>query len=309
MNRQSNRKAADKRSGLREAVQTYVQPNDSIVFSGMGGAQCVAHTYEIIRQHITDLTLIGDSPCEAGDMLMGAGLIKRAEIAWCGYAVAGLAVNYRRIVEEKVPREMALVEYSNFGSGLRLLAGAMGVPFLPTKSFLGSDYPVYNDNIKTMADPYTGELVALVPAANPDVALVHCSRADRRGNGQILGFSANAENAARAAKYTILTCEKLVDSDVIRSAPNLTVIPGYCVDAVVELPYACHPWNYPYEYAYDIPFHAGQMRAFKTREGFLAWLDEWCFAPGSWEGYLQKVGYDRLHKLSQIEQRFNTIRV
>jgi glutaconate CoA-transferase subunit A len=275
----------------------------------MGGAQCVAHCYEVIRQKIGGLTLIGDSPCEVGDMLMGAGLVKRAEIAWCGYAVAGLGDNHRRIIEDKIPHEMELEEYSNYGIGLRFLAGALNIPFMPTRSFLGSDYPVYNKNIKEMVDPYTGEKIALVPAANPDVAFVHCTRADKRGNGQVMGFSANAENIARAAKHTILTCERIVNTDIIRSAPNYTIIPEYIVDAVVEVPFASHPWNFPYEYAYDIPFHRQQISSFDTREGFLEWLEEWCYGPGSWEGYLNKVGYDRLHKLAQIEHRFNRVNV
>lgn len=304
---QNHKKKSDKRMSLDEAVKQFVNHGNSVVFSGMGGAQCVAHTYELIRQKITGLTLIGDSPCEAGDMLMGAGLVIRAELAWCSYAIAGLSYNYRRIIEDQTPHQMELAEYSNYGVGLRLLAGALGIPFMPTKSFLGSDFPLYNKEIKEMNDPYTGEKVALVPAANPDVALIHCSRADKRGNGQIFGFSANAENAARAAKCTILTCEKMVESDVIRQTPNQTVIPEYVVDAVVEVPFASHPWNFPYEYAYDIPFHSQQMNAFRTREGFLEWLEEWCYAPGSWEGYLRKVGYDRLFKLAQIERRFNTI--
>jgi len=303
------KKKTDKRMSLNDAVKTFLNDGDAVVFSGMGGAQCVAHTYEIIRQKIGNLTLIGDSPCEAGDMLMGAGLVKRAEIAWCGYAIAGLAYNYRRIVEKKIPFEMELEEYSNFGTGLRLLAGAMNVPFLPTRSFLGSDLMKHNKNIRQMVDPYSGELVAVVPAAHPDVALVHCTHADRKGNAQAFGFSANLENAARAAKHTIVTCERIVSTDVIRKAPNQTIIPGYVVDAVVELPFACHPWNFPYEYAYDIPFHAVQMEAFKTREGFLQWLEEWCLEPGSPEGYLNKVGYDRLCKLARIERRFNTVKI
>ncbi len=300
-----NKKKTDKRMSLSKAVATYVQPGSSIVFSGMGGAQCVAHTHEIIRQKIGGLTLIGDSPCETGDMLIGAGLVKKAEIAWCGYAVAGLGYNFRRAVEKGIPQEVELEEYSNYGIGLRLLAGAMGLPFLPTKSFLGSDLMTYNPNIRQMQDPYTGETVALVPAATPDVALVHCSRADKHGNAQTFGFSANEENAARAAKYTIVTCEKLVDTDIIRQTPNQTIIPGYAVDAVVEVPFACHPWNYPYAYAYDLPFHCDQMKAFRTREGFLEWLDEWCWSVKDWNGYLEKVGYDRLFRLAQIEQRFN----
>ena len=305
MNNMNNKKKSDKRMSLQDAISLFVHNGDSIVFSGMGGAQCVAHAYEIIRQGIRDLTLIGDSPCEAGDMLMGAGLIKRAEIAWCGYAVAGLGYNFRRIVENKIPHEMELMEYSNFGVGLRLLAGSMDVPFLPTRSLLGSDLIKHNPQIKEMRDPYMGDKVALVPAANPDISLVHCTKSDRFGNAQILGFSANAENAARAAIHTIVTCERIVDSEEIQRLPNLTCIPGYAVDAVVELPFACHPWNFPYEYAYDIPFHSRQMTAFKTRDGFLAWLDEWCYQTGSWDGYLDKVSRGRLQRLAEIERKFN----
>ncbi len=300
-----SKKRTDKRMTLANAIRDFVKQGSSIVFSGMGGAQCVAHTYEIIRQGIGDLTLIGDSPCETGDMLISAGLVKQAEIAWCGYAVAGLGYNFRRAVEHKIPQAIELEEYSNYGVGLRLLAGAMGIPFLPTKSFLGSDLPLYNSNIRGMDDPYTGERVALVPAAHPDVALVHCSCADKLGNAQTFGYTANEENAARAAKHTIVTCERLVDTQVIQRNPNLTLIPGYIVDAVVEVPYACHPWNFPYEYAYDLPFHMEQMQAFRTREGFLNWLEKWCYGAENWGEYLKMVGYDRLDKLSRLERMFN----
>lgn len=298
------KKNSDKRMSLTEAIGTFVRNGDAIAFGGMGGSQCVAHTYEIIRQKISDLTLIGDSNCESGDMLMGAGLLKRAEIAWCAYAVAGLGSNYRRIVEKKIPHPMELVEYSNYGIGLRFLAGAMNLPFLPTRSFMGSDLMTFNPNIKIMNDPYGNEKIALVPAANPNVAMIHCNKADKRGNTQILGFSSNAENVARAAKHAIITCERIVSTDEIRQNPNLTTIPEYVVDAVVEVPYACHPWNFPYEYIYDIPFHTKQMEAFKTREGFLEWLDEWCYGTDGWEGYLRKVGFDRLDKLSRTERKF-----
>ena len=303
----SSKKKGDKRLSLSEAVSTYLHDGSSVVFGGMAGAQCVAHAYEIIRQKIGNLTLIGDSPCEVGDMLMGAGLIRRAEIAYCGYAVAGLGYNYRRTIEQKIPHAIELEEYSNYGIGLRLLAGAMNIPFIPSRSFLRSDLMTYNEKIKEMEDPYSGEKVSIIPAARPDVAFVHCTRADILGNAQIFGFSANAENAARAAKYTVITCEKIVSTDVIREAPNMTAIPGYVVDAVVEVPFGSHPWNFPYTYAYDLPFHMEQLEAFKTREGFLAWLDEWCYGPGSWEGYLDKVGRDRLNRLVDVERKFNKI--
>jgi len=276
----------------------------SIAFSGMAGSQCVAHAYEVIRQGFKDLTLIGDSPCECGDMLIGVGAVRKVEIAYCAYAVAGLGYNYRRAVEDKIPHAIELEEYSNYTSGMRLLAGALNLPFMPVKSLLGSDLPSYNPRIKTIDDPYTGEKVALVPAACPDVAFVHASRADKVGNAQIFGFSSNAENLARAAKYTIVSCEQIVSSDEIKRYPNLTSIPEYSVDAVVEIPFACHPWNFPYEYVYDLPFHITQLAAFRTREGFLKWVDEYCYGAGSWEGYLKKVGYDRLDTLRRLEQRF-----
>jgi len=289
---------------LGEAIQEFVKDGCTVTFSGMGGGQCVAHTYEVIRQGIKDLTLIGDSPCESGDMLIGAGAVRRAELAWCSYAVAGLGYNYRRAIEEKIPHPIELEEYSNYSIGMRFLAGSMNLPFMPVRSLLGSDLPKYNKNIKVIDDPYSGEKIALVPAACPDVSIVHVSRADQSGNAQMIGFSSNAENLARAAKHTIVTCEEIVGADEIRSHPNLTIIPEYAVDAVVEVPFASHPWNMPYAYAYDLPFHTVQLAAFKTREGFLDWLDEYCFEAGSWEGYLRKVGYERLHTLQRLESRF-----
>jgi glutaconate CoA-transferase subunit A len=298
------KKQTDKRMSLKEAVQKFVPDGSGIAFSGMGGGQCVAQTYEIIRQGKKDLTLFGDSPCEAGDLLVGAGCIKRMEIAWCGYAVAGLGDNFRRAVEREIPNPIELLDYTNATMGLRFLAGAIGVPFLPTKSLLGSDIVKYNPSIKVIDDPYTGEKVALVPAAKPDVAIVHVSRADRRGNAQMYGFHSNAENLARAAKTTIITCEEIVSTEEIRRTSNLTIIPEYCVDAVVELPFACHPWNMPYAYAYDMPFHVPQLAQFKTREGFLAWLDEWCFGVKDHEGYCAKVGWERLERLKATEQKF-----
>jgi glutaconate CoA-transferase subunit A len=303
-----SRKSSDKRTTLQEAI-SHLQDGNSLAFGGMGGSQCVAQVYEVVRQGKQDLTLIGDSPCEVGDFLCGSGQLKKMEIAWCGYAVAGLADNFRRAIEAQIPREVVLEEYSNYTIGLRFMAGALNVPFFPTKSLLGSDLIKYNDKIKVIDDPYgSGEKLALVPAAIPDVGIIHVNRADKRGNSQIFGYSANGENIARAAKYTIVTCEEIVTTDEIRKNSSFTVIPEYCVDAVVELPYACHPWNFPYAYAYDMPFHMDQLKLFKTREGFEQWMQEYCYDVGDHEGYLKKVGYDRLNKLSTVERKFMKLR-
>ena len=120
----------------------------------------------------------------------------------------------------------------------------------------------------------------------------------------MIGFSANAENIARASRHTIITCEEIVPTDEIRRYSNLTIIPEYCVDAVVEMPFACHPWNMPYAYAYDIPFHTEQLKKFRTREGFLQWLDEWVYGLPDHDAYCEKVGWKRLQALARIEHKF-----
>ena len=298
------KKKPDKRMSLKEAVSTFMFDGCSVGFSGMGGAQVVAPVHEIIRQNIKDLTLMGDSPVEPGDLLTGMGLVKKMEIGWEAYALAGQAPNFRRSVEKSIPLKVEVEEYSNFTMGLRYLAQAMNVPYLPTRSLRGSDIPKYNSNIIETVDPYTNSPIALVPAANPDVCFVHANRADILGNAQFIGFSANGENLARAAKHCVITCEEIVTTDVIRRTGNLTIIPQYVVDAVVEVPYCCHPWNCPYAYAYDIVSHLDQLKTFKTREGFLQWIDEWVLGVPDHNGYLKKVGFEKLNELTRVEKKF-----
>jgi glutaconate CoA-transferase, subunit A len=299
-----SKKSLDKRMSLKEAVSRFVTDGCAISFSGMGGEQVVAPTYEIIRQGQKDLTLIGDSPCDCGDHLIGTGQISRIEVAWLAFAVAGISQNYRRAVEQSIPRPIEVREFSNYAMGLRFLAGAMGVPFMVTKSLMGASMCQYNDMIKVIDDPYTHEKVALIPAAKPDVAIVHVNRADKLGNSQFLSFTSNAENIARSAKRTIVTCEEIVSTEEVRRAPSFTKIPQYVVDAVVELPYASHPWNMPYAYVYDLPFHMQMISEFETAEGFRKWIDQYGYGCKDHFDYCEKVGWGRLRKLAELERRF-----
>jgi glutaconate CoA-transferase subunit A len=207
-------------------------------------------------------------------------------------------------VEKRTPHGLEVREFSNYTMGLRFLAGAMGVPFMVTQSLKGSSIERHNDMIRVVDDPYGGGKVALVPAAVPDVAIVHANRADRLGNAQYLGFSSNAENIARAARRTIVTCEEIVPTEEIRKIPTSTTIPQYVVDAVVELPYCAHPWNMPYAYAYDLPFHMEMMAQIETEEGFKKWMATWALGCADHEEYCDKVGWNRLRKLTQIERKF-----
>ncbi len=304
MQEADTKKLLDKRMTLKEAISKFVFDGCSIAFSGMGGMQVVAPTYEIIRQGQKNLTLMGDSPCDCGDYLIGTGQIKRIEVAWLAFAVAGVSPSYRRSVEKGIPRKIEVKEFSNYTMGLRFLAGAMGLPFMVTKSLMGSSIEKYNDMIKVIDDPYTGKKVALVPAADPDVAIVHVNRADMLGNAQYLSFSSNAENIARAAKRTIITCEEIISNEDVKKTPTFTNIPQYAVDAVVEIPYCCHPWNMPYAYAYDIPFHMEMMAEIETEDGFKKWMDKWAFGCADHNEYCEKAGWNRLRQLTQIEKKF-----
>jgi len=298
------RKRSDKRMPLKEAISMFVKDNCVLAFGGFGGEQNTQSTHEIIRQAPHNLTVIGDSPSEQMDMLIGTGLVKKAEFAYCSYAIAGLCFNLRRSMEKEIPFKVEIEEYSNYTMGLRYLAGAMNIPYMPTRSLLGSDIPTFNKKIIVTVDPYENSPIALVPAVRPDVAIMHVNRCDQRGNAQMFGFTAGNENLARAAKHTIITTEAIVTTDMIRQHPNLTVIPEFFVDAVVEIPFASHPWNMTYSYAYDIPYHMQQLKCFETRDGFLGWLDEWVYGCPDHEAYCKKVGWDRLKALAEIEKKY-----
>lgn len=303
------KRSADKMLTLREAIKEFLHDGCSVTLGGFCGRNSQAAAYEIVRQNKRNLTVIDDSPTDQLDILIGAGCIKRVEIAWNGVSIFSLARNSRRSIEEAIPHRIEVQDYSNYAASLRFLAGAMNVPFLPTRSLLGSDIPKHNQGIKIINDPYEGKPIALVPAALPDVAIIHVQRADKQGNAQIWGHLANDENKGRAAKHTVVTCEEIVKEDVIMKIPNMTVLPSYCVDAVVEVPYGSHPWSCYGYYYHDLIFQRDYAKNSETRSGFLKWVNEWILSCEDQTDYCRKVGKRRLSKLTKMEQAINRIPV
>jgi len=294
--------SVNKVTTLAEAVQGLVNDHDTVALGGILSREPVACSYELIRQNKKELTLIVDSHDESVELLIGAGLVKKVESAYVWVGVIGSGLNFRRAVEKGLPKHIEVEDYTNLAIGMRFLAGALGVPFLPVMSMSGSDIPKYNDKIISMADPYKGQPVNLVPAAEPDVAFIHVQRADKMGNAQIWGMLANDVNIARAAKKLIITCEEIIPTSEIRKIPNMTQIPHYCVDAVVELPFGAHPLGVAGYYWLDTPFRRDWLKASKTQEGFDAWVEEWVLSWDKFEEYLQKLGSDRLAKLRKLER-------
>lgn len=293
--------AIDKTMSLREAVSTFVHDGCSIAYGGIFSREPMAVTHEIIRQGKTDLTFITDTTADAANILIGAGCVKKVEMAYIWMGVVGKGINLQRAVQEGIPRKIEIEEYSNFAASMRFLAGALDVPFMPTRSLLGTDIPRHNPRIKILEDPYAGEKIALVPAARPDVAFIHVQRADRMGNGQIWGMLANDPLMARAAEKVVVTCEEIVPTSEIRRHPNMTAIPYYCVDAVVHVPFGAHPISVAGYYWVDVPFRRSFMARNHTQEQFMDWVREWILELPDWEAYLDKVGRDRLDRLVQME--------
>ena len=303
----SSSSKANKLMTLKEAVSSYVRDGSSITFGGFIGRDCLAAVHEIIRQGVKDLLVIDDSKTDVIDMLVGAGCVRRWEGAYAGYGSIGLANNVRRAVERGIPFPIEMEDWSNAAVSMRFLAGGLNLPFMATRSMLGSDIIKYNSRIKVIDDPYSGTPVALVPAARPDVAIIHAQKADPMGNAQIWGFTGNDENKARAARHTIITCEEIITTEQVRSQGNLTLIPFYSVDAVVQVPYGCFPQSCYGYYAYDVLFCGEYYEMSKTREGFLGWLDRFVYGCKDHTEYCRQVGWKRLESMTRLERQFNRI--
>jgi len=297
-------RSRDKVTDLKTAVANYVHDGCSLCLGSAIAREPMAVAREIIRQGKKDLTLIETAKTSSGEILVGMGCLKKIEIAYFWIGVIGQGYNFRRAIEKGVPLKPELEEYSMLSSSLRLLAGSMKVPFLPTKSLIGSDLPKVNPKIKIIDDPYTGEKIALVPAINPEVTFIHVQKCDPLGNAVILGNLWNDSTSARAAICTVLTCEEIISEEEIRRNPNMTAIPHYCVDAVVHLPFGAHPEPVDGYYWMDQPFRKNFVELSKTREGFLQWIDDWVYGCEENDQYLNKLGRDRLDALRDLEQKY-----
>src|SRR5579864_7862904 len=248
---------------------------------------------EILRQRRRDLVLSRNLMCYESELFLAAGATREIVASWVGI---GLPWGLSRIVREFVEGGQArFEEWSHLAIGLRYHAGAMGVPFLPTLSMLGSDL-MRTTGAKTMTCPFTGEQVCLVPALFPDAALIHVHRADRFGNGQIDGYPHMDADIAAAAQTVVLSAEEIVEPDQIRRAADRTVIPFFAVDAVVEAPYGAYPHEMYGRYDVDLEHIDAYAKRVATDgvAGVRAYLDEYVYRPETAEAYFDKFGAARM---------------
>jgi glutaconate CoA-transferase subunit A len=247
--------AASKLVSMQQAIAEHV-PSGSMVLLGAQLEQMIpfAAGHELIRQGRRDLTLVGPISDILFDQMIGAGCVSRVMAAWVGNVSAGVAYCFRRAVEQDVPRAIATVDYTNLTMALALHAGAMGVPFMPTYSALGSDLLKRNGNLREFSSPVNEDRLVAVRALRPDVAVLHVQRADENGNAHLWGNLGVAVDGARAARKVILVAEEIVSPSVIASDPNRTLIPGFLVTAVVHEPWGAHPSPVQGYHGRDHPF-------------------------------------------------------
>jgi len=286
---------------LNEAIQSYVHDGDTIYAAGFTHLIPFAAGHEIIRQGRKDLTLARATPDLIYDLMVAAGCARKVIFSYSGNPGVGSLKWLREGIQNGT---LEWEEYSHFGMISRLQAGASGLPFMPMRQTGAVDLERVNPQYRRVKDPYGGDDVIVVPALNPDVAIVHVQRADSEGNAHIWGILGEQREAAFAAKHVILTAEEIVDESVIRSDPNRTLIPAMIVDAVCHVPYCAHPSYTQGYYDRDNALYLAWEEISKDEASVNAYLDEWVFGVRDRNEYWQKLG-EETHRRLLVGQRLS----
>ena len=300
------RALVDKLTTVADAVARLVNDGDYLALGGFGGDRIpTAIVHEILRQEKQDLGLAGHTATHDFQILcagnaMGRGkTLARVDIAYVvGLEARGLSPHARRVMESG---EVQSTEWSNYALAARFKAAAMGLPFLPARSMLGTD-TMRHSAARTITCPFTNQRLVALPALYPDVAAIHVHEADRFGNCRIRGTSVADLDVARAAKRLIVTCERLVSNDDIRADPTRTDIPFFCADAVCEVPFGSYPGNMPYEYFSDEEHLRQWLTVERDEERFRDFLDRHIYGVSGFFEYIERCGgLERMQELRRQE--------
>ena len=303
---------------LEDAVRKYVHDGICLAFSGFTAVlrNPSAFGWEIARQGFKNLHVLDKHGSWDTALLFAAERISIYETDYVGLGEKAAAFDLcfeRSYKEGKVMVE----DYPHGGMAFRFLAGAIGIPFIPYYAALGSDIynPAYDRLSKEklrdgrnlripkmknmpMTDPFYGNgTVQLLPAARPELAVIHVPQVGDKGTATWRGVDSLDKEMAFAADKVVLTCEEIVPEDKLKQFPEANKIPGFIVDCIVEVPWGAHPTAVPFYYDYDTPFLINMHEVSKSREAINEWLEEWVFSPGNWEEYITKLGVKKLMDL------------
>ncbi|MCI0520442.1 MAG: CoA transferase subunit A [Chloroflexi bacterium] len=298
-NRRKPKGLVDKRMSEAEAVSRFIHDGDYLGTELYGTVRCpMSLVNEIVRQGKKDLRIAGQGVLEL-DMLLAASLVKELDLTYIGLEVYGVSNCLRREVESG--RVETCTEWSNASIAWRFKAAAMGMPFLPVRSMLGTDTLHYSA-AKVVKDPFSGEPVCLLPALILDVGVIHVHRADMYGNCQIDGIQGFAHELSRASKTLIVSAEEIVDTEVIRRQPERTLIPYYLVDAVVHAPFGSHPGEMCGMYRRDEEQIKAWVKASEDPATTQAYLTKYIYGVKNHAEYCDLVGRERLESLKEAER-------
>ena len=295
------RRTRERDRSLREKVMSLDQaaalvPDGASI--GIGGSTLsrtpLAMVWALIRADRRDLVCARGISSSEGELLFASGASQHLITSWFSLGIVwGVSRIMRAYTETGRAR---FEEWSHLAMGLRFRAGAMGVPFLPMRSILGSDVLTQLPDTRVIDCPFTGEKLVLVPALNPDFALIHVQRCDAYGNAQIDGLPFMDLDLALSANRVILTTERIVSNDQIRRRPDQTKIPFLAVDAVIEVPFGCAPHECygAYEPLFDHLNHYAAALKPDAEQGIRDYLARYFFEPASWTDYLDRIGLAEL---------------
>ena len=302
----------DKRMSAEEAVRRFVKDGDMIALGGFtANRNAMVIAREIIRQGRRELHLVMHSHGQAMDILVGAGAVRRLELAYAGNGrFAPTCIRFRKAVQSG---QVQVEDYSNFQMSLRFLAGALNLPFIPSCSGFESDVlnrqgfgpelrgrghiPSHKAIITDNPFSARREPVVLLPALTPDVALIHAQLVGEDGTVRIKGLTFLDIEQAKAASRVIVTCEEVVPSAFLRRDPDQNSLPPFLVDAVVVAPFGAHPTACHHYYDYD-PRHLNMYRQVAGDDNdFRTYLKEWIYEVADQQAYLAKVGVSDLMRI------------
>jgi glutaconate CoA-transferase, subunit A len=266
-------------TSLSSAVAAAVGDGDIVAMEGFTHLIPYAAGHEVIRQGRRDLTLVRMTPDLIYDQLIGMGCARKLVFSWGGNPGVGSLHRLRDAVENGWPHRLEIEEHSHAAMANAYEAGAANLPFAMFRGYLGVDLPKVNPRIRSVTCPFTGEVLAAVPALRPDVAIIHALRADRQGNILLEGITGVQKEAVLAAKRSIVTVEEVVD-DLGAPSRNSVILPSWTVSYVAAVPGGAHPSYAQGYYARDNGFYLAWDAIARDRDAFLAWMRENVLAKG-----------------------------
>ena len=259
---------------LKDAIAHHVKDGASVALEGFTHLIPFAAGHEIIRQRRRGLHLIRMTPDLVYDQMVGAGCARALTFSWGGNPGVGSAHRIREAIESGWPGPLAVCEHSHAGMAAAYTAGAARLPFGMLRGYLGTDLARVNPAIRQVTCPYSGEVIATVPALNPDVTILHAQKADRAGNVLISGILGAQKEAGLAAPM------------------NAVVLPHWVVTAIACVPGGAWPSYARGYYPRDNAFYIAWDEVSRDRGRFGAWIERYVLGTADFASCIARLRAD-----------------